>query len=582
MEPAGTQSFRSDLRPPAVANRRRCVRQRVHTPAYASMRGKSSAIVLDLNEILDISEAGMSFQCPTQMEFGSSLDFYLDLSETQAYLPASGKVVWSDPSGRTGVSFLKISGPSLMRLREWLFLNALTAGVNYMAAQGQMAIPEVPELPARTSDLALGQVVTRLETAQDASASPPNDALAALAAVRRDAEQMGTELELCLQLIAERTLTLTGATGAAIAISDGADVVCRACAGFDAPPLGARVQAGSGFSGECMRTGLLLQCDDAETDSRVDRDSCRFLGVRSLMAAPVCSGEIVVGLLEVFSSQPGAFGDSDRFLLVHLAEIVLESVQRAVDAEAARRRLSEASVRFAEAQAGGAASVGGQAGAVDALRFQARSSDLASVSSAPAIAPEEPQNLRPVRVPAVGRILALAAVVLVLGAGTVFFVHANRNGSPAPAQQPAETPVAALPAAAAAVPDLQNLQHLAEQGDATAQFALGAHFATGDGVGQDYPQAVHWFSLAAGQGHVVAQATLGAYYWAGRGVPQDLQKAYFWSALARSGGDEASKYRLAALASRMSQRDVAAAQKQADEWLTQHHQSASNASNPVR
>jgi TPR repeat protein len=107
-------------------------------------------------------------------------------------------------------------------------------------------------------------------------------------------------------------------------------------------------------------------------------------------------------------------------------------------------------------------------------------------------------------------------------------------------------------------------------GDPVAQFALGARYAQGDEVKQDYAEAVRWFEKAANQGHVVAQATLGAYYWAGRGVPEDLTKAYFWSVLARAGGDEASKYRVAALTSRMTRLQVAQAQQLADEWLRQH------------
>ncbi len=93
---------------------------------------------------------------------------------------------------------------------------------------------------------------------------------------------------------------------------------------------------------------------------------------------------------------------------------------------------------------------------------------------------------------------------------------------------------------------------MAEQGDPAAQFSLGARYATGEEVKQDYTEAVRWFTKAAEQGHILAQATLGAYYWAGRGVPQDLTKAYYWSVLAQAGGDQASKYRVAVLASRMS------------------------------
>ena len=117
--------------------------------------------------------------------------------------------------------------------------------------------------------------------------------------------------------------------------------------------------------------------------------------------------------------------------------------------------------------------------------------------------------------------------------------------------------------------DLDRLRKSAEQGDANSQFALGARYAMGEDLPRNYSTAVHWFSRAAEQGHVLAQATLGAYYWEGRGVLPDLDKAYFWSVLARAGGDEASKYRVAALASRMSRSQIIAAQAEANDWLQQ-------------
>jgi TPR repeat protein len=126
------------------------------------------------------------------------------------------------------------------------------------------------------------------------------------------------------------------------------------------------------------------------------------------------------------------------------------------------------------------------------------------------------------------------------------------------------------------VSDFAGLQRLAEQGDPAAQFAVGARYATGEDVKQDYAEAVRWFEKAAQQGHVVAQATLGAYYWAGRGVPQDLSKAYFWSILAQAGGDEASKYRVAVLASRMSRAQVSAEQEHANAWIKQHQLASKN------
>src|SRR6476469_1692865 len=50
---------------------------------------------------------------------------------------------------------------------------------------------------------------------------------------------------------------------------------------------------------------------------------------------------------------------------------------------------------------------------------------------------------------------------------------------------------------------------LAEQGNAVAQSNLGAAYATGQGVSQDFSEAVKWFRLAAGQGEDRAQCRLG-------------------------------------------------------------------------
>ena len=60
--------------------------------------------------------------------------------------------------------------------------------------------------------------------------------------------------------------------------------------------------------------------------------------------------------------------------------------------------------------------------------------------------------------------------------------------------------------------ELQILHPLAEQGNALAQLGLGVMYAKGQGVPQDYTQALIWYRKAAEQGDVRAQFGLG---WAG-------------------------------------------------------------------
>jgi N-acetylmuramoyl-L-alanine amidase len=134
-------------------------------------------------------------------------------------------------------------------------------------------------------------------------------------------------LDEVLQLVAERALGITGADGVAIALAEGDAIVCRAVAGKVTPDAGARLDPKSGFSGACLSSGLVVRCDDSEIDSRVNAETCRALGARSMVAVPLATRETVVGLVEAFSSEPYGFNDCDVRSLSLLAELILSAVR---------------------------------------------------------------------------------------------------------------------------------------------------------------------------------------------------------------------------------------------------------------
>ena len=68
----------------------------------------------------------------------------------------------------------------------------------------------------------------------------------------------------------------------------------------------------------------------------------------------------------------------------------------------------------------------------------------------------------------------------------------------------------------------------AEQGDAEAQNNLGLAYSRGEGVPEDKTEAAKWFRRAAEQGHAQAQTNLGSAYHYGKGVPQDRARAVKW------------------------------------------------------
>ena len=147
--------------------------------------------------------------------------------------------------------------------------------------------------------------------------------LSSLEAVRREIREIGDEyVDAVLQLITDCALTLTAASGAALAFLTEDKMICRARAGEPAPPLGAPLDLNHGLSGECVRSGLPVSCDDMENDPRVDPEVGRTLGVGSLIAVPIVSDFKVVGLLEIFSPHPRGFTKDHATVLDRLVEMI--------------------------------------------------------------------------------------------------------------------------------------------------------------------------------------------------------------------------------------------------------------------
>ncbi len=144
------------------------------------------------------------------------------------------------------------------------------------------------------------------------------------------------DLEPAISVLAERAQTLTRASGSAIGLRWGNEIVCSARAGRTAPDLGVRLQTESGLSGECVRSGQILCCDDAESHPAVDQASCRRLGVRSILVAPLRYFHKTLGIFEVLSSQAYAFDELAVANLQMLAGFMVAAIARAGGFSAAK------------------------------------------------------------------------------------------------------------------------------------------------------------------------------------------------------------------------------------------------------
>jgi len=302
-----------------IPDRRSCLRHKVNGPAFASFDGVTGGMILDL------SEQGMSMQTAAPLEAHRRIQLHLNLPEPATYLETTGYIAWADALGRAGIRFSDLPEEARVRLEQWLTLNATSPSrkaPKFTVGEFDLATLGAHRPGSQTRE----PLAISLEPETGSSerkGQPP-----AWTTVQYEFNTLGSDLNTALRLISGRAMSLTRGTGAAIALAHKGSMMCRTSVGASAPALGAQLDVNSGFSGECVRTGKALRCDDAETDPRVDVASCRQLDVRSILAAPIQYEREIIGLLEVFSMQPLAFDEGDVAVVERLARTVLLTMSR--------------------------------------------------------------------------------------------------------------------------------------------------------------------------------------------------------------------------------------------------------------
>jgi hypothetical protein len=295
-------------------DRRHCVRQKMHAPAFASFDGVTGGMILDL------SEEGLAMQAAGPVATRGRVQVQMQLSEPEAELETTGYIAWADALGRAGVRFSELPEEARRRLDAWLVMHS--------GAPSRTA-PKFKVGRRAFSAHGIGSA-ERVTISLEADAAGERRVAGGMSGtVQYEFSRLGTDLNVALRLIAERARSLTRGSGAAVGLAHQDAVLCRASVGNGAPALGTRLEVNSGFCGECFRTGRSLRCDDAAIDPRVDAESCRRLGVRSILAAPIRFERETVGLLVVFAAQAFMFDEGDVAVAESLAHTVLVTMRRA-------------------------------------------------------------------------------------------------------------------------------------------------------------------------------------------------------------------------------------------------------------
>ena len=272
----------------------------------------------DAGLMVDIGEAGLAVQALARIKPGATTTLQFELPDTSTRIEATGTVAWVDPgSGRAGIHFETVPEAVAASLKEWLGVATVTSPAPPALAVAAMAAPAPPQ------EAAPGKLAETVEIA--APAIPPSltgeSKVAEIAALQREITSRGLERDAALALTAERARELTRADGVAILLGNSDRMTCQASSGA-APPVGVDLQPDSGVSGECVRTGVTVRCEDTEFDPRVDREACRALNLRSAVVVPLFSRGNISGLVEVFYGVARGFEGRDVLTLRRIADLV--------------------------------------------------------------------------------------------------------------------------------------------------------------------------------------------------------------------------------------------------------------------
>ena len=359
------------------------------------------------------------------------------------------------------------------------------------------------------------------------------------------------------------------ANGATVALRRRDGLRCAASTG-EAPPVGSRLQPDS-FARECLKTGRVVVCQDAEKDSRIKPSTARSLNLRSAVAVPIQAHGSTVGVIEVFSSRRSGIA-RDVAALERIAGVVAMVVPP-------KKHWNK--VHWLTMGVGAAALVL----AVIRYGYHLDRPRVATHGAIPPIAaarrepvipqervsPEQDYNAN-------GQSKAPDSVLTATGEEVIQAIQepvqgtdVNRVLNRANAGDPlAQYEMAVRYADGEGVP--QNYQDAmawfakaAANGNEKAQWKLGLGYIKGIGVPHDEREAVIWFKRAANRGDIRAQSALSDVYLSGRGVPRDYVRAYTWANIA-AGLGENDNDRLEAIRSRMTAIQIEDANRRTSIW----------------
>jgi len=153
--------------------------------------------------------------------------------------------------------------------------------------------------------------------------------LSALVELQQSIATGECNLDGAVHLIAERARNVANATGIAIGLLKGDQLVYGAGSGSAATYVGRHVMATLSVSAHDEASGEILRVENTQTDARIEAAICRQFGAKALLILPIYHHCAVAGVLEVLFNQAHAFQDREVHTYRLMAGLVGQAMSRA-------------------------------------------------------------------------------------------------------------------------------------------------------------------------------------------------------------------------------------------------------------
>ena len=132
-------------------------------------------------------------------------------------------------------------------------------------------------------------------------------ALSAIVELQRAIATDELDVYSAMDLIAVRARNIANATGIAIGLLQGDQLVYRAGSGSGATYVGKHVMATLSVSGHNAASGEILRVENVQTDRRIEAAICRQFAAHSLLILPIYHDGTMAGVLDVLFDEAHAF-----------------------------------------------------------------------------------------------------------------------------------------------------------------------------------------------------------------------------------------------------------------------------------